>query len=85
MELLRSHLRSHRKSAVIVTHDLRLACRYADCIIPIGLRYDTNGRPYGCVNGLEVLLMQSDGSALLPAGELISDPQEHLYHAITYL
>ncbi len=84
MELLRSHLRSHRKSAVIVTHDLRLACRYADCIIPIRLRYDTDGRPYGCVDGAEVLLMQSDGSALLPTGKRIGDPQEHLYHAITY-
>lgn len=83
MQLLRSHLQASRKTAIIVTHDLRMACRYADTIIPIGLHYAADGQPYGRVNGGRVLRMQTDGSALLPSGLRIEEPVGHLYHTIT--
>lgn len=73
MTVLKNLIREDGKTAIIVSHDLKLAQRFADVIIPLTPAFDANGVMHGEVLEANIARME-DGQWRHANGEAIQDP-----------
>ena len=82
MQLLSDELTLTDRTAIIVTHDLPLAVRFADLIIPITLRTHAAGVMYGRLDPASLLTRTDDGGLMTPGKVILPDPVDHLQEHI---
>ena len=82
MQLLRDELTLTNRTAVIVTHDLPLAVRFADLVIPITLQSRADGTLYGQLDAASLLTRNEVGSLTTPNEVVLPDPVSHLQEHI---
>lgn len=79
MRTLKAIIKEEQKTGIIVSHDLSLACEFADMIIPIALDTErsTERRSVGKISN-EHILYSKDGTLCNVAGEAIETPLAYL-------
>lgn len=73
MRVLKSFIEQEGKTAIIVSHDLKLAQNFADIIVPLTPAFDQNGGMHGEVNRANIASKQA-GAWAHPDGQNIANP-----------
>lgn len=77
MQTLKDLIQAQQKTGIIVSHNLPLACKFADLIIPISMQETKNGQMKGSIKS-ENILHNNSGVLQKSNGEVISKPEVYL-------
>ena len=77
LDVLKTQIRKKNKTGIIVSHDLSLALKFADVIVPITTKMTGEGEGSGIVENKNIL-QQLDGKWYDNEAQIIAQPIHHL-------
>ena len=78
LTVLKEGVSARDKTGIIVSHDLGLAVRFADEVLPIVATTDAKGRKMGTLRSEDRLYRTADGGFRDGTGQVIRDAVTHL-------
>lgn len=78
MGILKKVIKAEQKTGIIVSHDLRLACEFADMVIPITTVEDSEGQRSGVIEPKDIIQCK-EGAWYNGTAEAIEQPKTYLH------